>query len=392
MINNDRFRRFLAGALVFFLCPALCGTALSEATPDPSLLIVDDSIEDNTRAEDRIYGMTLHEKVCQLFFVTPEQFSLEERVYKANKKFLRAFSRFPVGGIILFAPNIRKKEVAALNAGMQEAALAANRIGLFIGVDEEGGGVSRLANRLRLPEKQPAPALIGTPERALESGQVIGKYLSEYGFNLDFAPVADVRSDVPGAEITVRSYGSDPEAVSRMVAAFVDGLHEQGIIPVLKHFPGHGAVSGNTHTGTGISEKNADELRASDFLPFIAGIRADAEMIMISHQTAVKIDPDSPASLSAAVISLLRDELGFEGVIITDALRMDAVHDSYGTGEACVRALEAGADMLLLPYNFTVAYESILQAVEDGRLTEKRIDGSVVRILTLKDKYGLLPP
>ena len=162
---------------------------------------------------------------------------------------------------------------------------------------------------------------------------------------------------VPGAEISARSYGSDPDIVSRMVVRFMEGLSDSGVISVLKHFPGHGAVSGNTHTGSGISEKTVDEWRAVDFLPFAAGIRADAEMILVSHQIAVNVDPDSPASLSAAVIGLLREELGFEGVIITDALRMDAVYDRYGSGEACVRALEAGADMLLLPYNFTNGYE-----------------------------------
>ena len=121
-------------------------------------------------------------------------------------------------------------------------------------------------------------------------------------------------------------------------------------------------------------------------------LQADAEMVMVSHQLAVRVDPDSPASLSSAVIGLLRNELGFEGVIITDALRMNAVYGQYGSGEACVRALEAGADMLLLPYNFTNAYQGVLKAVQDGRLTEKRIDESVLRILSLKEKYGLLTP
>jgi beta-N-acetylhexosaminidase len=176
-----------------------------------------------------------------------------------------------------------------------------------------------------------------------------------------------------------------------MVAGFTEALHECGVIPVLKHFPGHGAVSGNTHSGSGISVKTLEDWRKTDFVPFAAGIRAEAEMVMISHQTAVAVDPDSPASLSPAVIGLLRQELGFEGVIITDALRMKAVHEPYGSWEACVRALEAGADMLLLPYNFTAAYESVLKAVQEGRLSEDRIDESLLRILNLKERYGLLP-
>ena len=385
------FRRFLAGLLALSACLFSGGLPARAENPDPSLLLVDDAVEDQSRAEDVIDFMSLHDKICQLFFVAPEQFSREARVTKPARSFLRAFSRYPVGGVILFAPNIVKKDIARLNAGMQEAARGVNGIGLFIGVDEEGGSVSRVANRLQLPEKQPAPSQTGTEEQALASGLAIGEYLSRYGFNLDFAPVADVRSDVPGAEIFFRSYGSDPEAVSRMAVSFSRGLREHGVIPVLKHFPGHGAVSGNTHTGSGVSERTPEDWRKADFLPFAAGIRADAEMIMVSHQLAVRVDPDLPASLSPAVIRLLREELGFEGVIITDALRMDAVHDRFGAGEACVLALEAGADMLLLPYNFTAAYEAVMQAVKDGRLTEERIDESLSRILTLKEKYGLLP-
>ena len=267
----------------------------------------------------------------------------------------------------------------------------AGGIGLFIGVDEEGGGVSRVANSLKLSDKQPAPGRIGSPDQAYESGRVIGGYLSEYGFNLDFAPVADVRSDIGNAEITVRSYGRDPEFVARMVVRFMEGLRTNGVISVLKHFPGHGAVSGNTHSGSGTSQKTLEEWRVTDFVPFTAGIEAGADIVMVSHQLAVAVDPDCPASLSSKVISLLRNELGFEGVVITDALRMDAVHDSYGTAEACVLALEAGADMLLLPYNFTNAYEGVMQAVKDGRLTEERIDESLLRILSLKERCNLLP-
>ena len=391
MTGSERFRMFLSWMLMLSLSLCCCGAPAAGEEIDPSLLIVDDSIEDNTRAEDRIDMMSLHDKICQLFFVAPEQFSKEERVTAAGKRFLRAFARFPVGGIILFGHNILAGKVIGLNAGMQEAAVSANGIGLFIGTDEEGGTVSRVANKLKLPEKQPAPAWIQLPDQGLESGRIIGTYLSRYGFNVDFAPVVDVRSDVPGAEITDRSYGIDPEEVARKVACFTEGLRENGVIAVLKHFPGHGAVSGNTHTGAGTSEKTLSDWREVDFLPFRAGIDAGAEMVMVSHQIAVNVDPEHPASLSPSVISLLREELGFEGVIITDALRMDAVHETYGSGEACVLALEAGADMLLLPYNFTVAYESVLRAVKEGRLTEERIDESLNRILTLKEKHGLLP-
>ena len=284
---------------------------------------------------------------ASFFFVQPEQFSHAGKVNAPDKTFYSAFKRFPVGGVILFAQNLRKKKLAALNAGMQDAAQGVNGIGVFIGADEEGGSVSRVANNLRLPEKQPAPSKIKTPEKAYESALAIG-----YGINVDFAPVADVRTDIKGATISERSYGSDPDTVSGMVARFVEGLHENGVIPVLKHFPGHGAVTGNTHLESGISERTLKQWRKVDFKPFATGIQAGAEMVMVSHQVAVKVDPDHPASLSRKVIRLLRNELGFEGVIITDALRMAAVHDQYGSGEACIRAIEAGVDILLCRRTF----------------------------------------
>ena len=382
------FRRFL---LLLVVCSFLfAGSAGTLSAEDPSSLLVNDALEDGGRTEMLIATLSLHEKVCQLFFLQPEQISLSGRVNAPDRTFYAAFSRFPVGGIILFGPNIAKSKVADLNAGMQEAAAGVNRIGLLIGVDEEGGSVSRVASKLKLAEKQPGPSKIADADQAYASAEVIGTYLSEYGFNVDFAPVADVRSAVKDAEIAGRCYSDDPDDVADKVVRFVEGCHEAGIIPVLKHFPGLGAVSGNTHNGTGVSERTVEEWRCTEFVPFSAGIQAQAEMVMVSHQVAVNVDPDCPASLSAVVISCLREELGFEGVIITDALRMGAVKEKYGSGEACVRALEAGADMLLLPYNFTNAYEGVMDALESGRLTEDRIDESLRRILTLKEKYGLL--
>lgn len=377
--------------LALFLCVCMLLLPAAAEDYDPSLYLVGGSVNGRNRAEAIIRTMTLHEKVCQLFFVTPESFSGLGTVTSFSTELGDAFSRFPVGGIILFGRNIARRRISALNAGMQQAVRGINGIGLFIGADEEGGGVSRVANKLKLPEKQPSPGKTGSPDEAYKSGRTIGAYLSAYGFNLDFAPVADVRADVRRAEITRRSYGSDPETVSRMVARFTKGLRENGVIPVLKHFPGHGAVSGNTHSGSGVSQRTLEDWKKIDFPPFTAGILAGAEMVMVSHQLAASVDPDTPASLSPVIIGLLRNELGFDGVVITDALRMGAVHNKYTSGDACVLALEAGADMLLLPYSFTAACKGVMQAVTDGRLTEARIDESVLRILTLKEKYGLLP-
>ena len=383
------FRRFSALFLILCVCVFQLPAAAEE--PDLSRWLVDDSIDEHSRVEDVLSRMTLHEKVCQLFFVQPESFSRVGVVIAFSKGLENAIQRFPVGGVILFSRNISREDLADLNAGMQQAALDVNGIGLFIGVDEEGGLVSRVANRLKLPEKQSAPGWMVSVDEAYLSALIIGGYLTEYGFNLDFAPVADVRADVEDAEITTRSYGSDPETVSRMVVRFTEGLREKGIISVLKHFPGQGSASGNTHFGFAVSQRTREELDNTDLVPFSVGIYAGVGMVMVSHQVTPALDQDTPASMSPKVISVLRDELGFGGVIITDALRMGAIHDTYGSREACILALEAGADMILLPSNFTVAYKGVMQAVSEGRITEKRIDESVRRILTLKEKYGLLP-
>lgn len=339
--------------------------------------------------------MTLEEKICQLFFVRPEDFSRISSVTKGSAKLENAFAKFPVGGVVLFPGNIKSGEqLTELNEAMQSYAKKARGIGLLIGVDEEGGGVARVARKLKLKDAAPAMSVIGEsgdPQRAYEIGVQIGAYLRGYGFTLDFAPVADVRTDVEKAEITLRSFGYDAALVSEMVSGFVRGIQEQQVLAVLKHFPGHGGASGNAHNGSAVSTRTVGQWRSFEWLPFEAGLEAGARVVMISHQTAAAVDGGQPATLSYRIVTeLLRGELGFEGVAVTDALRMDAVAGTYGSGEACVRALLAGCDMLLLPKNFSNGYHGVLEAVADGRLSEERIDESVRRILKLKDAWGLL--
>ncbi|MCI5956724.1 MAG: glycoside hydrolase family 3 protein [Clostridiales bacterium] len=346
-------------------------------------------------ADALLTQMTLEEKVAQLFFVRPEDFSRISSVSKPSAKLERAFERFGVGGVILFPENMKtEKQLIQLTEAMREYAKKQRGIDLFLGVDEEGGSVARVAKKLRLKEPVPSMSIIGETEdsqQAYEAGRRIGGYLSEYGFTLDFAPVADVRMDVERAEITKRSFGYDARLVAGMVKAFTQGLQEQGVLAVLKHFPGHGAASGNSHNGAAVSTRTLEEWRACEWVPFQEGIQAGAKVVMISHQIAATVDNAAPASLSYRIVTeLLRGEMGFDGVVITDALRMKAVSEAYGSGEACVKAIEAGCDMLLLPKNFSNGYNGVMDALEDGRLTEARIDESVRRILTLKAEWGLL--
>ncbi|MDO4350021.1 MAG: glycoside hydrolase family 3 N-terminal domain-containing protein [Eubacteriales bacterium] len=380
-----RARRKLLGGMVCMAMLALAPLGATAQADDAALSIVDAVLTQ----------MTLEEKVAQLFFVRPEVFSRIASVSEPSAKLERAFARFGVGGVILFPENMKNAaQLARLTEAMRRYAIKQRGIDLFLGVDEEGGGVARVAAKLKLKEPVPSMSVIGETgdtRQAYEAGRRIGGYLSEYGFTLDFAPVADVRTDIKGAEITKRSFGYDAQLVAGMVKAFTQGLQEQGVLAVLKHFPGHGAASGNSHNGAAISTRTLEEWRACEWLPFREGMQAGADMVMVSHQIAATVDNDVPASLSFRIITeLLRGELRFQGVVITDALRMKAVSETYGSGEACVRAIEAGCDMLLLPKNFSNGYNGVMAALEEGRLTETRIDESVRRILMLKAEWGLL--
>ena len=333
--------------------------------------------------------MTTEQKVCQLFFVTPESIASMPTATKVSARLRATLQRFPVGGLILFADHCKSEsQVRRLTSDLQ--ACASGGVGFFIGTDEEGGGVSRAINKLGL-RKAPSPSDLTDADSAFAAASLIGEQLAALGFNLDFAPVADVRTDLDDTEINARSFGYDAAHVAQMTAAFVRGLTDTGVISVLKHFPGHGSAVGNSHTGKAVSTRTADQWRACEWLPFQAGVAANAEVVLVSHLTAAVVDHASPACLSRVIVTeLLRGELGFDGVVITDGLRMDAISKSYASGEACVLALEAGVDMLLLPKNFSNAYDGVIGALENGRLTVERIDESVRRILRLKASHGLL--
>jgi len=259
---------------------------------------------------------------------------------------------------------------------------------IFLGVDEEGGKVARVASK-NLGEKVDSMGSIGKEgdtQKAYEACRIIGTYLTELGFTTDFAPVADVASDEESQVLGDRSFGTGAEQVAHMVSFAVDGLRDTGIQACLKHFPGLGSTTADTHEGLAITERTLEEMRAADFLPFKAGIDAGAEFVMAGHVSAPNVTGDNtPPSLSSKRITeILRDELGFNGVVITDALNMSAITEYYTSGEACVKALQAGADMLLMPENFREAYADVFKAVQDGTISEERIYQSLRRIYRVK--------
>lgn len=338
----------------------------------------------NQIADSCIAEMSLENKVAGLFMVTPEALTGVDTVIQAGDTTKQKLSEYPVGGLVYFSKNIKSADQLK---EMLDTTRNTMIYPVFLAVDEEGGSVSRVAGA-GLADDVGDMSEIGStcdPEKAKEAGTTIGTYLSQFGFNVDFAPVADVVS-TENAVIGNRSFGSDPNVVGTMVAAEVQGLQESGVSACLKHFPGIGDTTTDTHDEKAVSEKTLEDMQQTDLPAFQSGIDAGADFVMVSHMSLPNVvGDDTPCSLSGAVISdLLRNQLGYNGIVITDALDMSAITDSYSSAEAAVKAIEAGADMLLMPENFEEAYQGVLDAVQNGTISEDRINESLKRIYRVK--------
>lgn len=375
-------RRFLKRAAAAAVSLALMGGMF------PAASAASDGVE------AKLASMSLREKVGQLFVVRPETLDFEQTsdgkiVTDAMREHL---NEYPIGGIVLFKQNITDAgQMTKLIGDYQNA----SDIDLLVAVDEEGGTVARLANHsaFDLPKYANAAAVgaTGDTEQAKAMGRTIGGYLKPYGFNLDFAPVADVNSNPKNPVIGKRAFSSDPNVAAAMVSAAVEGFHESGMLCTLKHFPGHGDTGEDSHYGTATTTKTWEQMKAVEMLPFEAGIAAGADVIMTAHITTPNATTDGlPASLSYTMLTeRLRGELGYTGVISTDALEMKAISSHYSPADAAVTALNAGADILLMPADLREAFDGVVNAVETGRVSEERLNESVRRILTLKEKAGI---
>lgn len=335
--------------------------------------------------------MTKEEKIGQLIMAAPEDLTGEKRTESLNCP--DSFAAYPYGGIILYGQNIASAEqLQLLTSNILKYSKNCGLYTPFIAVDEEGGTVIRVANKLGLSAAPSAEEIgkTGDENNAYLAGKETGEYLAALGINLNLAPVADVII-IESPEIQSRSYGSDPILVGNMAIEMSDGLNDAGIIACYKHFPGHGTISRNTHNVSTGHSRTLEQMQQAELIPFKMAIDHDADMIMISHLTARELDAAYPASLSPVVIqTILRDQLGFDGVVITDALRMGAVSTEYSVGKAAVLAILAGADMVLAPGDGQAVYRALLAAVEDGTLSMERIELSVERILALKIESGLI--
>lgn len=374
-----------------------CAAPSEEPGRDP---LTEEGGSRETGEEDAIEGilagMTLREKVGQLFIVRPNAIyeiatgddDGNALVTELTDPMREALTRYPVGGVAMFWQNISDPEqITAFIDDLQSA----SEIPLFIALDEEGGLVARLANNgaFHLPkyESAAAVALEGDPEAAAEMGRTIGAYLIRYGFNMDFAPVSDVNTNPDNSVIGDRSFSTDPVIAAAMAAAMADGLRQEGIIPTFKHFPGHGDTAQDSHVGTAVSLKTREEMEICEWVPFLEA--GDDDCVMVGHISAPNITGNGlPATLSYQLVTgILRKSLGFEGLIITDALEMGAITGEYGCGTAAVMAFKAGSDILLMPEDLDEAIDAILSAVESGEISVERVDASVRRILTFKAAY-----
>ena len=334
--------------------------------------------------------MPLEDKVAGLFIVTPESITGVDTAVKAGDGTKTALTKYSVGGIVYHTKNIQNE--TQFKEMIDNTKLYAN-YPLFIAVEDEGGAVSPLEGKGLVAKQDGAKALgeSGDSSKAYEVGSAIGEYLSEYGFNLDFAPVADI-SSVENSIMASRVYGSDASAVSPYVSSMVQGLKDRKVSACLKHFPGMGATTQDVKQGLAGTDRSTEDFRANEFAVFQAGIDAGADMVMMSHMAAPSLTGDNtPCSMSSAVVTdILRKEMGFDGVIITEAMNVAAVSEYYDAGDAAVQALRAGCDMILMPEDFEKAYNGVLEAVQSGVISEERVNDSLRRIYRIKyaDRMG----
>ena len=369
-----------------------CGFVLTSCTDDDTTAPMP---EDEVEAQ--LQQMTLREKVGQMFFARMESLDstihwtnyadLQEKPMTELNSNIRNINKdYPVGGIILYAWNIQDEpQLASLISDIR--ALKGQPL---LCIDEEGGRIARIANNPNFNVEVISPmseiGKTGDPANAYHAGNVIGQYLMKYGFDINFAPVADVNTNPDNIIIGNRAFSDDPQVAAPMVVNYLQGLKDAGITGCIKHFPGHGDVKTDTHYGYASTQKTWDEMLGCEMITFKAGIQWGCQLIMTAHIGTPGITGnDVPATMSSVVLQdKLRRELGYQNIIITDGMEMGAITQQYTSGQAAVGSIQAGVDIVLGPKNYVEAFDAVVKAVENGTITEERINQSVRRILKLK--------
>lgn len=362
-----------------------------KSTPDPTATTLTKKTSPDPAAS-LVAKMSLEDKVAQMFMVTPEALSkFNGSVVASGEQTKKAFAKRPVGGVIYNSANLQSPEqVKTMLANLQKYSKDRVGIPVFIAVDEEGGTVARVSGSKSMGIKPyPNMSEVGAGKdsnRALQIGVEMGKYLADLGFNIDFAPDADVLTNPQNDLFKYRAFGSDPQTVTTMTAAFTKGLQTSGVLATYKHFPGHGSTSADSHKGITVSQQDATGLEQVDLVPFKDAVAKDVKLIMVSHVCFPKAFGDNtPASLSKKVVTgWARERLQYQGILITDAMSMGAISDNYQPSEAAVKAIQAGIDIVLDPKDFDAAYQGVLAAVKSGKISQEQVNQSVTRIVATK--------
>lgn len=379
-MKNIKFLMIYALIMLFFT--GCSGSSVQEE--DNNISENNNEIEEVDKIKDKVESMSLEEKIGQLFIVGFEGEEINDEIVDLVKN-------QKVGGLIYFSRNIvDSNQIINLN---NEIKAIEKDIPLFISVDEEGGVVSRVPEEF---VKLPSSGYIGQfndENLSYNVGKIIAKELNSLGFNMDFAPVLDIDSNPNNTVIGERAFGNNSEIVSRLGIKTMEGIKDGKIIPVVKHFPGHGDTDVDSHYGLPIVKKTLEELENLEFIPFKNAIDNGADVVMISSIILESIDNEYPATMSKKVTTdILRNSLGFDGVIATDDMTMGAIVDNYNLADAVIMSINAGSDLVLVCHGYDDIINSIVavkDAVNSKIISEERIDESVYRILKLKDKYNV---
>jgi beta-N-acetylhexosaminidase len=335
---------------------------------------------------DIISDMSLDQKIGQMIIA-----GISGTKEDINTKSL--ITNYKVGGLIFYPENLVNPEQTVQLLNQLKTENIQNPLPLMLSVDQEGGRISRLPGGLvKIPTNKEIGAINNT-QFSYKVGTILGKELKEFGFNLDFAPVLDVNSNPNNPVIGDRSFGNNPDVVGKLGIQTMKGIQSQNIIATIKHFPGHGDTSVDSHLELPVVNKSLTELEKLELIPFGSAIKNGTDMVMVAHILLPKLDPNYPASMSKEIITeILRKQLHFSGVVITDDMTMKAVTDHFDLGEAAVDSVKAGSDIILVAHDYNNVVKTIASlksAVEKGEITEQRINESVSRIILLKRKYGI---
>ncbi len=358
----------------------------STAVMGPSREVTREPETEPDPLEEQIRKMTLEEKIGQMVIVGLDGYEVDENAASMIREHL-------VGGFILFRTNVKSSGqlLALINALKKEN--SDNKVPLFLSVDEEGGRISRMPEDINKLPSNKESGEVNDRDFSYQIGGLLAQEIKAFGFNIDFAPVLDIFSNPKNTVIGDRAFGSDADIVSKLGIETMKGIREGGVIPVVKHFPGHGDTTVDSHVGLPSIDYDMDRLTGFELVPFKAAIDNQADAVMVAHILLSKIDAENPATMSEAIITgLLRNRLGFNGVVITDDMTMGAIVDNYDIGDAAVRSVNAGSDIVLVCHGNEkrlAVIDALIDAADNGTITEQRLNESVYRILKMKSKYGL---